>query len=117
MPPYFMLKIEATGLFETLVKFCNITRHLIVEETLKLFTSFYCDKIKNNTELTLNLFTNLTRFKMSVFYLFKLWILNTLKYAVDFRININYYFNFINFLVTSLFGVTVKCLFVISQVK
>lgn len=119
MPLYFMLKIEAAGLFETLVKFCNITRHLIVEETfpLKVFTFFYCDKIKNNTELKLNLFTNLTQFKMSVIYLFKLWILNTLKYTVDFGIDINYYFNFINFHITSLFGITAECLYVISRVR
>ena len=54
---------------------------------------------------------------MSLIYLFKLWELNTLKYAVDFEIHINCYFNFINFTVTSVFGFTAKCLFVISQVR
>ena len=58
-------------------------------------------RLKNNTELKLNLFTNLTQFKMSVIYLFKLWVLSKLKYAVDFRIDINYYFNFINSIITS----------------
>jgi len=50
---------------------------------------------------------------MSVIYLFKLWVFSTLKYAVDFGIDVNYYFNFINFAVTSLFEFTVQCLFAI----
>ena len=46
---YSIPKIEAASLFETSVKFYKITRHRVVEGTfsLKRFTSFYCDKIKN----------------------------------------------------------------------